>query len=360
MADPDRTASADIDTVIADIARTPWRYGLFAALRLIEAHTPRRNRLGTRGSRSRREAVHLSQMPLPVCVPGQLHALDIAPAGEPHRLWVYGPGLLGPHGPMPDYINADAPDPRKPKLSLRHSFIDLFNHRLLSLLYRAWADTEPVVAFDRSGENQFTRQLAALIGMGGAGLRDRDALPDTVKYAHAGFLLRHARSPEGLEAVARRLFAAPARLIEFIPDWLDIPRTRQWCLGRSSGMPLGRGLPLGARAIGVQHLVELRIGPLNYETYRRFFPGGRIRPMLAALARTWLHDGIAMRVRPVLAPEQVPGWQLSASTAGRQLGLDCWLDRTRTAAPADDLAFLTAPSAAFDRPEAVSNPHEVT
>jgi type VI secretion system protein ImpH len=346
--------------VVADIARTPWRYGLFAALRLIEARTSRRSRLGGRAGRSRQEAVHLSQMPLPVCVPGQLHALERAPAGEPHRLWVYGPGLLGPHGPMPDHVNADAPDPRKPTLSRRHGFIDLFNHRFLSLLYRAWADTEPVVAFDRPGENRFMLQVAALIGMGAPGLRGRDALPDSLKYGHAGFLIRRTRSPEGLEAVARRLFQAPARLVEFIPDWLDIPLARQWRLGRAGTEPLGHGLPLGARALGVQHLAELRIGPLNYENYRRFFPGGRTRPMLSALARTWLHDGIALRIRPVLAPEQVPGWHLSAPPAGRLLGLDCWLDRPPTANPAADLVFMTDPAAAFDRSDTESNLHEVT
>ncbi|MFV3126336.1 type VI secretion system baseplate subunit TssG [Niveispirillum sp. KHB5.9] len=349
MADPDRTAAADIDAAIAVMAQAPWRYGLFAALRLIEARAPRRYRLGARGGRPRQEAVRLSQMPLPICVPGQIHALELAPEGRPHRLWVHGPGLLGPHGPMPGHVNADAPNPASPRLNRRHAFIDLFNHRLLSLLYRAWADTEPVVAFDQPGENHFHRQVASLIGLGSPGLRDRDALSDAVKYRHAGFLARSVRAPEGLETMARGLFGVPTQLMEFIPDWLDIPRERQWSLRRTGGEALGRGMPLGARAIGVQHLVELRIGPLDYPAYRRFFPGGPARPLLAALARTWLHDGIAMRVRPLLAPAAVPRWRLSGSRGGGRLGLDCWLGRPPGTGPAADLAFHTDPATAFDR-----------
>ena len=82
--------------------------------------------------------------------PAELAALERPAAGRPARLLVYFLGLLGPNGPLPLHLTEFARD------RLRHAsdptfarFLDLFNHRMLSLLYRGWAQAQPAVSFDR-------------------------------------------------------------------------------------------------------------------------------------------------------------------------------------------------------------------
>ena len=66
-------------------------------------------------------------------------------------------GLLGPNGPMPWHITEYA---RDRQINVGDNalvrFLDIFHHRLLSFFFRAWADAQKTVDFDRPGNQRWT------------------------------------------------------------------------------------------------------------------------------------------------------------------------------------------------------------
>lgn len=350
MAGQDRQSQSAVEAAAA-ISDSPGAFGLFAALRLLQARARNKTPLGAARSRPATEVVRIDQEPAMRFPPTQLHALRPAADDGPCRLTVHGPGLFGPQGPLPLVLTQFVLDSRKQGDDAFLRFANLFQHRALSLFYRAWADTEPVTALDRPDDGRFTGQVASLVGLGFDSLRGRDALPDDAKLHHAGSLAQSARNPSGLEAMVRDLFGLPARLVEFVGGWLSVPEPLRWRLGSRRGDRLGRGTMAGGRAFDVQHQAELVLGPMSAAAYRRFRPHGPARAPLRALARLYLGDELQLRVRLLLAPPEVP--RLRLGHVGL-LGCDLWLGARPTATPADDMIFI------LDRPPASPPPGSMT
>ncbi len=120
-------------------------------------------------------------------------------AGQPPRLYGLFLGLFGPNAPLPLHLTEYAIDRRRnAKDGTLGAFADIFHHRMLSLFYRAWADSQPTVQFDRPDEDRFRLYIGALVGMATPHLDARDALPDQYKRFFAGRLVPQARNAEGL------------------------------------------------------------------------------------------------------------------------------------------------------------------
>src|SRR5690606_23394731 len=85
-------------------------------------------------------------------------------------------------------------------------FADVFHHRLVSLFYRAWADAQPVVSFDRAAPRRFDVYVGSLFGIGAPELRGRDAVPDEAKLSLAGRLGLATRPADGLSGVLEEFF----------------------------------------------------------------------------------------------------------------------------------------------------------
>ncbi len=58
------------------------------------------------------------------------------------------------------------------------AFFDIFNHRAISLFYRAWQKSRFPVTYSAGPRDLFTRYLLDLIGLGTDGLRDRQEIED--------------------------------------------------------------------------------------------------------------------------------------------------------------------------------------
>ena len=311
------------------LAEHPERFDLFQALRLLEGAYPDRPRLG-RAKRAADEPVRLSQPPFVTMAPAQIAGFE--PGGNgPARLSTYALGLFGPQGPLPLHVTLHAferarhhDDP-----TLAH-FADIFQHRLLALFYRAWADAQPTVQHDRPAADRFRYYLGSLFGLGMAAQQDRDTVPDRFKLFHAGGLGMQTRPPEVLERLVRDFFQVPAAVREFTGGWLRLPEALCCRLGvEANSSRLGRGAVAGTRILQRQQRFRLRLGPLKLADFRRFLPPRRWPPehgnalerlrdlvrLAAGLELEWdLHLGL-------LAAE-VPDARLDGQSA---LGWTSWL-----------------------------------
>ena len=102
-------------------------------------------------------------------------------------------------------------------------FLDIFHHRMLSLFYRAWANNEPTVSFDRPESDRFAAYIGSLAGLGMPSLRERDEIADLTKLYYCGWLSSQTKPADGLQAMLADYFKVKVCIEEFIGEWMTLP-----------------------------------------------------------------------------------------------------------------------------------------
>lgn len=316
-------SAADAVGEAAALEGEPYRYSLFAALRLLEARDADRPRLGE-SRRPAEDGVRVSQRPTLRFAPADVTAFE---RGDPSRLVCESFGLFGPNGPLPlhltEYADERARQHQDPTFA---AFVNAFQHRLACLFYRAWANGQPCVQHDRPDEDRFAVYTGALIGLGSPAQRDRDSVGDFARLSRAGRFAPAAKSAEGLEDILLDHFGVACRVEQFQPRWLEIPPPDRLVLGRRAGNGLGRSASLGRRSWQCQFSFRLDIGPLGQDDFEDFLPGGRGLQALTDLVRAYVGDELTWDVSLRLRRAEVPALRLAR---GPRLGWSSWLGRVR-------------------------------
>jgi len=321
MAGPDRYPSADL-AAVRELRAEPYRFGLFAALRLLEESEPQRPRIGE-ARRPSDEAARFEQPPFLSFAPSDIASCETGPGGR-LRLAQYGFGVFGPNGALPLHLTEHAYERR------RHhedgaiaDFINLFQHRFVSLFYRAWAESDPVASAARPASDRFVLYLGSLFGLAAAEARGRDSVDDRAKLSRAGLLAPATRSADGLESLLVDYFRLPIRIKQFVGEWLVIPdalRTRLETGGRSA--VLGLSAALGKASWQCQYRFEVVVGPLDYATFLQMLPGSRAMRELSDLVKLYTSGEQSCGVRLTVQEGAAPGMALGRS--GR-LGWTSWI-----------------------------------
>ncbi|APW38286.1 type VI secretion protein [Rhodoferax koreense] len=243
---------------------------------------------------------------------------------------VYGLGMLGPNGPLPlHYTELVRERTENFNDSTLADFLDVFHHRYLTHMYRAWAQAQAAAGLDRAEDETFSAYVARLTGHDPLEIRD-SVLPAHARLAASTHLSREARNPDGLTQTLAKFFAVPVQLQEFVMHWIRIDAADQSRLGlpRTSSM-LGGGAIAGDVVADRQNKFRLVLGPLSLQQYLRFTPQGRDLPLLIEWVRGFIGYEfvweVELRVRHVNAPPARLG-------DGERLGWSTWLGDASAAA----------------------------
>ncbi len=258
-------------------------------------------------------------------------------SGKP-RLLVNFLGLLGPQGPMPlqitDYARDRAMNHNDPTLA---RFLDIFNHRMICLFYRAWACNRQTVSHDRPGEDRFAAYIGSLIGIGDESLRNRDAVPDMAKLYYGGHLACQTRHAEGLRTILEDYFGVRTSIEEFVGQWIEVPSAYQCRLGQSpESATLGINAMVGCQMWDCQEKFRIVMGPLALKDYQRMLPGGESFSRLKDWVRNYAGDVPSWELKLILKASEVPALRLGESG---HLGWTTWLKSDLFEQDVDDLVF---------------------
>lgn len=326
MASPHgRTAPA----LAEELEREPFAFEFFQAVRLLRMW---RGRVDG-------DAVRFAT-PISLEFPAsELQSYEPATApDQPARMVVNFMGLTGPSGVLPSHYTASLIERR-----IRHRdvsaqrFLDLFNHRLISLFYRAWEKHHFYVAHERHEPAGFQQYLLDLVGLGTASLRGRNAagVADATVCHLAGQIGRRPRSATAIAAVVGEAFAVPARVLSFHGRWLRLGEAHRTRLGgRNSSV--GEGL-IGDRVWDVQSSCRLRLGPLDLARFGDFLPGGAAHTPLARLVRFLVGLALEVELQLVLRRDEVPALRLGSG--GARLGWTTWLTSRPLTHDPDDVVL---------------------
>jgi type VI secretion system protein ImpH len=346
-------------------------FDFFQAVRLLERVDPRRRPVG-HGGPPRVEAARFRVFQSLSFPPSSIFEISPPTPETPFpAVTVAFMGLTGPAGVLPRHyteqvLRLERESKAREKRALR-DWLDLFNHRLLALFYRAWEKYRFYLPYERgestrAAPDAFTRALFSLIGLGEPALRNRlrvalraDAeggqpeeilgvVDDLVLLHYGGLLARRPRCAVGLEAMLTDYFQLPARVQQFQGQWLQLEEADQCRL--NGGGCLGENTVAGSRVWDVQGKIRLWIGPLRYQDYEEFLPDrapSRRRKtffVLVHLVRLYLGPEIDFDVQLVLRAEDVPACRLAESEGmGPRLGWNTWVHTQGLDHDADDAVF---------------------
>jgi type VI secretion system protein ImpH len=287
--------------------------GFQQALRRIECAHRDRPRLGTAPVPAE-EPVRLRQDPVPQFEAGSVVSLERDPDGGPDKLQVGFFGAFGPNGPLPlhltEYAYSRAHNERDSTFA---GFLNVFHHRFLLLFYRAWASAQPTVARDRPGNDPFSTYLRACAGQPlPPDAQANDPLEQLTLLLGRHFSNR-SRHPEGLEKLLHGLLGVPARVNEFVGEWLPIPDEYCWRIGamspdgdRAFGL-LGETTCIGTEVWDCQHKFEVVLGPLRRDQLEALLPGGPLLKRVVELVRRYAGGALRWTLRLVLSePDRQP------------------------------------------------------
>ena len=368
---PMATQSRRPNSALAErLSREAWRFEFFQAVRLLEraaaVHADSLGRsehqVGLNNPPSR-EAVRFKALPsrrfpsAPIADISASTKSDDAEDGKarPTEMQVTFMGLTGPAGVLPEhYLDLVLERRRLGDVTLRE-FLDLFNHRTISLFYRAWEKYRVLIGFERAAldpraEDTFTRCIESLVGVGTAGIKGRTNNADDALVRYSGFFAHRPRSSVALRAMLTHRFKVRVQIEEFAGRWLAVDGEERTRLPSSSDKK-GQHNALGAKTLcgnalcgnkvwDVQSHFRVVLGPLTRARFDDFLPDALDLVQLIELVNLYVGPGFDFEVQPTLAAAEVPVARLGDPNAGNsRLGWNAWLGSRVPAFDAPDAHF---------------------
>lgn len=281
-------------------------------------------------------------------------------------------GLFGPSGVLPrhytEQLLRQERDAKGPEKRAFRDWLDLFNHRFVSLFQRSWEKYRFFLAHergepDRDDPDAFTRAVLSYVGLGTPWLRNRlrvtapgpveepvrelAKVEDLGLLRFAGLLAQRHRNAWGLRAILAGYFGLPVEVCQFQGQWLPLEEASQTRLGdEGSNGVLGENVVAGDRVWDVQGKVRVRLGPIRYAQFLEYLPDTspvvqrKAFFLLCHVARLYLGPEFDFEVQLVLRAEDVPACRLTDDdAAGPRLGWNCWLLCAPPDVPAEDAVF---------------------
>ncbi len=354
MARPRRTT---IGSVKDELFRHPYRFEFFQAVRLLrlirlkELGPGRAENIGENES-PQRECVHLKGIlshQFPAVEVGEVK--DNAPDGVP-VLSVAVMGLYGAMGVLPSHDTQRLIDARR-EMHGEAAFLDLFNHRILSLFYRAWAKHFLPVNYEQSFHRFPNRDAAtpkldvvsnSLLALAGAGLpalQNRLEFADTTFAFFAGHFSRQPKAASSLAQMIHAVFQVPVMISHFVGQWLQLNEstrsemaTPERIYGQNA--QLGSGFILGDRVWDIGGKFRVTLGPLDYQQMLSYCPWNEKLKRLCQLTKSYVGPQLEFDIQLELLAAEIPPLQLGSLQA---LGANSWLYSSRPTENSRDAVF---------------------
>lgn len=343
------------DPALLELMQEPWRFEFHQAIRVLLRNSGhgRNAQAETRGAVDRRYDVNEEPVHIGAHQSLGFPASDIQSLSEPSegsqklQMLVNFLGLTGPSGVLPlayteFLIKREANRDPGPA-----AFLDLFNHRLAMLFHYAWEKYRfQVIQESRPDHDIFTRILLSLTGLGTEYLQERQFTPDAFFARYAALFALQPRSASALQTILADFFQVPIEVQQFAGNWYLLDPDSRTCFQDhgTDSQKLAWGVVVSEEYWSQEFMARLRIGPLDFESYRQFLPGGANLKMLAEICRFFSRDELVFEVQLVLRKDQVPDTRLSVDEGpdDSRLGWTTWAKSAPFSSDAEETVFRLA------------------
>jgi type VI secretion system protein ImpH len=332
-----------------------YNFEFFQAVRLLARVFPHRRPVGST-SKPSEEIVRFGASTVdaetgkPICMefpPSAIHEIEHVPdSSDPVRMTVAFMGLTGTQGVLPFYYTDRMLARKIVKDGAMAAFFDIFNHRFVSLFYRAWKKYQHPVLYESAGEHAlqpdtFTHSLFDLIGMGTISLRGRMRIADESLLLYAGLIAQRPHSASALRGILQDYFAVPVEIDQCLGSWYELEEQDRCYLNAELGRnQLGEAAFLGDGVWNQQSRFRIRVGPLALEKFVEFLPDGDALSRLIEFTTYIAGQAIVFEVQVSLRAAEVPYCRLDdEGLDAPRLGWMGWLKTGEFTADAGDAVF---------------------
>ena len=340
--------------LIARLLAHPHDFDLFQAIHLLERTQSWARPVGTGDGTD--EAVRFAGHVSLAFEPSDIRAVRAQTAQTPqperttYTVSTAAMTLAGANGPLPLPFTEWLLARRAARETAMSDFLDIFNHRFLSFLYRSRQKHAPGLNGRAPDDAALTACLDAL---GNLGLRAGERGPGGARrwLRHAGLFGAAPRSMAGLLAMLSDRLGVAARGGQFVGGWRELDArdsVRLSGLARGASRLNGRAV-VGRRCWDQAAGIRIEFVDLPADRFEALLPGGKLHELTAWLVQSYLEQDLDVHV--VLRPAPGPAACAVGGAGAARLGWTSWLGAQRAAnaerAPARFTLRMTPSAAAW-------------
>jgi type VI secretion system protein ImpH len=324
---PSETWNED-NPLVRKAARQAHEFDFFQLLHVIEQREPSLAQIGKQGPAARepvrlRPVLHLGFPPGDIAGAEWIEDGGYETGGR-LRITSTFLGLYGARSPAATHFTEALLRETEEDVRVRE-FLDLFHHRILSLLYRVWKKYRYYVVFQSSGQDPISMVVRGLLGIATADLDSRLGVHPVRLFRYAGLLSQRPRSAAGLIGQLSDYFEGVDFDVEqCVGRWLRIEDSERNVMGQRK-CSLGRDFLLGERIYDSSGKFRVKVGPVGFDDYTRFLPSGDAARDLANLCRFYCVDRLDFDLEVTLRGAEVPQTPLAGEGMLGRLSWTSWL-----------------------------------
>ncbi len=217
-------------------------------------------------------------------------------------------GLAGMTGPLPMPYTHLLLDRKKVHDHAMDDFLQIFNHRLLSIYRVIYAHMTPAAQDVQPEHTEIGKVLSALGGL---------TFSRHPWLSHAGSLWAKFRSTYQVQQILESYFEVPLKIFSHEGAFKEIPLQERTFLGQQYNV-LGQSASLGGRYWDEVSGLIIQVGPLPYTVYERFQVGSTAYQAVHEMACALLSAEYDVHMRILLDQTTCPTLRLGENvTLGR-------------------------------------------
>jgi len=228
-------------------------------------------------------------------------------------------GMLGINGPLPSHLTEYAIERNyRLKDTTFTEFLDVFNHRFISLFYRAWADAEPTVSHDKPDQDNFKKRFGAISGESSA-IQDTFNQNKNIHQYLAGLYSQKNRSAKTLCQILSEYLKLDVTIDEFQGGWYELQKNEQTKLGNLNAT-LGVDSIIGSKTFQRCFNFSINVGPISYIEYIKLLNNEHRLKTIVELTQKNVGQEYDFKINILLKPQQTRVCQLGFG----KLGINSW------------------------------------
>ncbi len=330
-------------TVIQQLLREPYRFDFFQSIRLLErssALSQKQHSFATEpvanNALPNREVVRFHASPQLNFKGSDISSIDTkdtedcGDSNRPDKQWAVGVnfmGLTGSQGVMPYYLTELVLREQRQKNFALSEFLSLFDHRSISLFFKAWHKYQLPASVERSHQQAqklrhksstskpqrdlFSDALLSLAGLGTSELSYRLPVADEALAGFSGSLSRQIRTADELKGMICAHFDLDVTIEQFQGQWQELPKDIQTRLPgeecpRGMNNQLGCNAVLGESCFQIQNKFSVVIAPLPYAQFVTLAPGSKKLETLKSFVHFSVGSELDFDINVTLLDREVP------------------------------------------------------
>jgi len=314
MATPKRRPTPHL---IDQLTQTPFYYEFHQVMKALESTKPEGSPLGS-GAFPADEAIRIQSRV----------SLSPSPSDISHISYTQGTyvveinfmGLAGLQGPLPLPYTERILDRQRIRDYGPTEFLDLFNHRFVSLFHCIYKKTLVGLYNKPASKMPIGRTIQGISGFLTQKIT-QDIPPET--YLQFGAAFWHQQKNKfAFQKMLDSFFKVPISVFPFQGRWVFLDEAQKTKIGNQGQFQsLGKGACLGNKAWNQSAGIKMKVGPLPHDRFLTFLKSGQAYKNLISFCYAYLGGGQEFIVQLGIHPQEIPPLRLNGK---RALGWTSW------------------------------------